>query len=306
VEKINGKAGLATAAVSKQGNGSRLQFVSHQGGADGRIAVSSADLGLTFRTTQRGQDGLLAVGDSANGGNPQIHRSQDGVFTTAIAGLAITATSVTESAAKITVAHDNEAVVTAVNQIVDQYNKIHALVEQLTFFDAETNSTGLLFGSGEVLKVSQGLSRTITSPYAVSGSLKSLQSIGVSFDQQGKLSLSASKLRQQLETRPDDVKELLSNETRGFQNRLDTVTEQLAGVNNSTLISKNESLSKLIDSSNARIDTLNLRLEGERNRLLSQFFAMETAISRIQANQSAINSISSAAALSSFFTSRQS
>ncbi len=57
------------------------------------------------------------------------------------------------------------------------------------------------------------------------------------------------------------------------------------------LINRNESLSTQIDRNNQRVDTLNARLDVERERLLKQFYATEEAIAKIQSNQSYISQI---------------
>jgi flagellar hook-associated protein 2 len=69
------------------------------------------------------------------------------------------------------------------------------------------------------------------------------------------------------------------------------MSDRLAGETNSLLIGRSQTLADQVQANSDRIDSLNTRLENERERLFSQFIAMEEAIAKIQGNLSSIDSI---------------
>jgi flagellar hook-associated protein 2 len=287
-DKIQSKAKLASATTVTGTNGSRLQILSQRGGTAGRLAFDDGGLGLQLRNTQVGQDAAIAVGTSAQ---TSYFYSSDGVFDNAIAGVSITAKEVTTAPVKVSVGQDSDAVVAAVNSLVDQFNKTVDKVQAVSFYNAKDNTTGILFGRGEVLQIQTGFGRLFTDRYSSGGSLTSLQSLGISLNDKGKLELSTSKLRAQLESNPQAVQDLLSHETRGFQTKLNAMTERFSGVKNGLLLNRSQALTEQILNSNSRVDSMNARLDKERERLLSQFYKTETAISKIQGNQKAVDQI---------------
>ncbi len=215
------------------------------------------------------------------------------MFDNVISGVSLTAKQVTSQTTTVKVASDNESLVTATTTFVDQYNKLMDKIKALTFFDEQAQSTGLLFGSKETLQIQRSFERLVTGRFSVTGKLKSLQSIGVTVDDTGKLSFSNSKLRDQIASDPNGVKELLSNSTSGLQKKVDELAERIAGENNSTLILKSQSITAQIEFSNKRIDEMTARLDLEKERMLNQFYAMEAIIGKLQGNQQYVSKIAS-------------
>ena len=73
--------------------------------------------------------------------------------------------------------------------------------------------------------------------------------------------------------------------------RLDETIDQLAGEGNSLLISRNDALQRRIEDNQQRIETLNARLDRERETLLWKFFRLEEAIAKMQANLSSAQAL---------------
>ncbi len=287
--KINEKAKLATASVTTGLGGSALQFVSARGGASGRLAIDAAGLDLNLRNDQIGQNAVIQVGSDQV--TAKYFQSADGVFDNVVSGISITAKTVTTQAVQIKAASDTDSLVTATSQLVDQYNKLVDKIDSLTFFDSTNQTTGILFGSNETLRIRQSFERLVTGRFSVTGKLKDLQSIGISINEKGKLALSASKLREKITSDPDSVTKLLSDSNNGLQTRIDALSERFAGIKNSALVSRSTAISLQIESSTARVDVMTSRLDVERDRLLNQFYAMEAAISKVQSNQNYISKI---------------
>lgn len=290
-EKIRTEARFATAASIAGADGtSTLQLMSSSGGRVGRVAVKAGGVDLSLNETIKGQDAKILVGDP-NTASGTILTSADGVFDSAIDGVSLTVKSLSDDPVTVDITDDPGAVTSAVQSLVDQYNNLVTKLDELTFFDEAKQTTGLLFGSTEALRIETGFSKLFSGRVTGAGEIRSLERLGLSMNEKGKLDYSKSTLQDQLETNGEAVSTFFSTEDTGFAAQLDALTERLAGVDDSLLISRGNSLRNQVETNNERIEKYNERLESERQRLLNQFYAMEAAIAKIQSNQSAISSI---------------
>jgi flagellar hook-associated protein 2 len=180
-----------------------------------------------------------------------------------------------------------------VQLFVDQYNKVRDKIKKDTAFNADTRSTGILIGSGEILRVEQALSRLITQRSFSTGRIQSLQQIGVSFDQEGKLGFDKTKLAQAISLDEEGVKNFLTKETTGFGARAKVVLDGLVGVNGSSLVNRTKSIQQQIELNDRRIAGMDVRLAREKERLEKQFFDLENTIAKIRNNSTSLSSITS-------------
>ena len=86
-------------------------------------------------------------------------------------------------------------------------------------------------------------------------------------------------------------KKFLSTKETGFAAKAKSVADTLTGVKGGMLLQSTNTLQSKIELNSDRISSWNKRLDGERTRMLKQFYAMETAIAKIQANLSSIGKI---------------
>ena len=101
------------------------------------------------------------------------------------------------------------------------YNSLRDTLDKMTVFNAEDLTTGILFGTQAALRVDSDLSRVITSRFFGVGSFQSLEAIGISLDDKGKMSLDESKLSAAFAKDPDALKKLFTDETMGVAAKLD-------------------------------------------------------------------------------------
>lgn len=139
----------------------------------------------------------------------------------------------------------------------------------------------------------------------------SLASIGISsagFRENGKLKLDEGKLKEALERRPEEVKNLFSGEN-GLASRLNEIITsavktsgpkgsrgslvEMAGIA-STRSDTENNITDRINSANKMIKTLQARLTGQEKRLWGQFTAMEKALQRLDAQGSYLMQFTSA------------
>lgn len=206
-------------------------------------------------------------------------------------GLVLTLKELSDSPITVTVADDTSAVTSAAKTFADQYNLLVEQLDSLTLFNADTDEVGLLFGSSEAQRIRSGYTRLLSGSIVGGGSLRSIGQVGLQFDGQGKLNLDSEKLTEAIESDPDAVEAFFATDETGLVDRLSGLADRIAGASNSLLINRTETLGTQIQVNNRRIDSLNSRLEGERERLLKQFYSTEEAIAKIQSNQTAIDQI---------------
>lgn len=297
VEKINASDRYADASVVSNSDGSySLQIRSKKGGEVGRISVNLDGVDLNLRTNSKGQDALISI--ATDGGTERFMTSTDGVFEDEISGLNLTVKELSEDPITVNVDDDPDTIVSAVKRFADQYNKLIENIEEVTFFDAEANEVGLLFGSTETLRIQNGYSRLLTGtvPLSSGDSIRSFSQIGVRMDENGELQVDETKLKAALANDIDAVEQFFNktnddDENIGMVGQLKKLADTYAGADGGMLIRKTQTLSAHIERNDSRVESMNDLLESQRERLLKQYYDMEQAIAKLQANTSSIGAI---------------
>ena len=284
VDRVNGLGIAVEASLAEDGGGLRL--VDTGGGNE------------TFTVTDVGNSGVAAFLGIAGEASSQ---TIDGQSVSAIVssvddaasgeGLSFTLKELSEDPITVTVEQDNEKVVGVISTFVDQYNSLVEKLDSVTFFNGDTNSVGVLFGSSETLRIRSSYQRLLSGSIRGAGDFRSAGQVGLKFSANGKLQLDRGKLREALEETPQAVEAFFATDGTGLADQLSDVAERLAGASGGVLTRRRETLQNQTERNNERIDSLNGRLVRERERLLEQFFRAEEAISRIQSDQDAVSSI---------------
>jgi flagellar hook-associated protein 2 len=286
VESINSLGIGVTASINEETGG--VAVVDTAGGTeeltitDVGNGTAARDLGIAGTATTQTIDGVSV---SALVGPAPDDSGLDNT------GLVLTVKELSDSPITVTVTEDPEAVTTAANTFVEQFNNLVDKLDSLTFFNSESNEVGLLFGSSEALRIESGYSRLLSGAIMGAGSLRSIGQVGLQFDDKGKLELDSNKLTAALSENSAAVEAFFATDESGLANRLSDLADRIAGETGSLLINRSESLSTQVRRNNERVETLNERLEAERERLLKQFYATEEAIAKIQSNQSYVSQI---------------
>jgi flagellar hook-associated protein 2 len=167
---------------------------------------------------------------------------------------------------------------------VENFNRMRAKLADLTAFDAELNTRGVLMGDSALLRVETDLSHLLSGRFLGVGSIQSLQAVGITLKDDGTLALDQARLQAKFAEDPAAVQEFFTKDEVGFSARLEQALEQMAGEESSLLGGRLESLTRKIDDNNERIGTMNDRLERQREQLLNEFVRLELAIAEIQSN----------------------
>ncbi|MDP6719954.1 MAG: flagellar filament capping protein FliD, partial [Pirellulaceae bacterium] len=136
-----------------------------------------------------------------------------------------------------------------------------------------------------------GLANVLSSRFFSGGSTLSLQQLGVRIGDDGTLSFDKTKFDERYAADSNAVEKFFTQEGTGLAARSNTVSEQLAGATNSVLINRSQALQQSIESNSERISALTAALAREEESLTLEFFRLEEAIARLQANSTSIASI---------------
>jgi len=293
VAKINAAAGFATAAVFNDGsafNPQRLKVTSTTSGNGGRLIIDDAGLNFGLNTLTDGTDALLRVGGSVESGF--LISSKNNNFDNAATGVDVTVISPSSGTAAVTVARDTAAVESMLQSFVDGYNSFIGSAADLTKFDPDTQTRGVLQGRGVVLRARSRLdSLTSRQLFGTGKSVRSLIDVGIRADADGKLSFDKARLGKALARNPQQVFDFFLTKDSGFadtaQATVDSLTDPLTGA----FTLEENSLQSSVDSLNTRIEQLNALLTRKRDRLIQQFAAMESIIGQLTSQQQAIGGI---------------
>ena len=209
-----------------------------------------------------------------------------------INGVTLTIKKASSEEVTVDISTTSEPVYTQMNLLVEQYNKLRDKLDQVTAYDETAQTTGVLFGSSEALRLESDLSRLITTRFSYTGPVQSMEDVGFSLDDKGKLSFDKAQFEKKAPRSPRGRREVLYTRRNGGRSSLQPHHRATGRAgDNSVLMNRVGALQKSIDSNTQRIADMNVSLERERERLLNQFYNLETIVAALQANLTAIDSI---------------
>jgi flagellar hook-associated protein 2 len=292
VTKLNDAGGSFKASIVNDGAGSQpyhLSLLSTAAGGSGRLLADSSLAGVSFQDVVHAQDAVLVAGDPSLG---RLIASSTNTFTDVVAGLSVTLQGATTDSINVSVNTSNTTFVSGIKQFVAQYNSLRDKIDSLDFFKPDDGSRGVLFGSSETLRLRNDVSRFVTGRFFGLGSFQNLSQMGVTIDDSGKLAVDEAKLKAAYDKDPSAVQKFFTDEDQGFVTKLNKTFDALVGEKNSVLINRVQSLNNKVELGNAQLATMGARLDRERERLLTTFYNLESAVSKLQSNMTAIGSLS--------------
>ena len=294
VTRINAAGIKVTASIVSDGSSIkpfRFTLSSQISGQAGELLIDSSGAGLSLSETSKAQDALLLYGASTASTNSILASSSSGTFRNLVDGLSLSVKEASTTVTNVAVASTSTDLVATVQASVDIINRLVGGIKEITTFDVEANTRGLLQGDSAVLRVQNDIANLLSGRFFGAGSIHSLQEIGINLKDDGTVQLDTEKLKTKVSEDPAALEEFLSTEGAGLAARLEKLTEQLAGDRNSLLSNRFDAFDRRITANNAKIEFHDERLERQRELLLRQFQQMELAIGKIQNSQAAIASL---------------
>ncbi|MDB5307470.1 MAG: fliD [Gemmataceae bacterium] len=221
-DAINTAGGDVRASVINDGSATpyRLLLTANKTGASNAIAVTNnltagtgADINPTTTTVQAAADAQVTIG---SGAGALVVTSPTNQVNNLIPGVTINlAKANPTNQVVLTVSNDTQATVKAVQDFVDSYNAVKDFITTQSKYDPTTQHAGVLLGNRDAASLADDLSSALsaTIPGLNSGANR-LSSVGLAFDDSGKLTFDSTKLTQALSGQggvaPADLKRLFA------------------------------------------------------------------------------------------------
>lgn len=290
VKKINDLDAGVTASLLNDGQGVRLSLTVNKSGAANALLLDLDEANFQFQEISKARDALLQFGSVEENQGGILVTSATNTFKDVVSGLNLTVQKASTAPVSLTVTSNDSGLVTAVEEFVKSYNALRDELESLTDFDETAQTTGLLFGTGEALRVDTQLSRLVTDRHFGLGSFQNLAQIGINVNADGKLEFDKAKFQAAFQADPAGLQTFFGDDEKGgIASKFDAIVEQLTGVTSGYLTNRTNSLQSTIDNNNDRIAQLDAFLERQREALLLQYSQLESILSNFQATQNALS-----------------
>lgn len=259
------------ASVITTDQGTMLQLSGTKSGATNSFTTSGFD--ATPNTVVAAQDAQVSVG----GASGYTVSSPTNTFGSFIPGVTFTVSALASNAT-ITVANDTKSI----------GDKVSALVTALNSAVTETsNDTGVgatLQGSSDVRDLLTSLRGTVANGTAGGGSL---YTYGISIAKDGTFTFDATKFAAAYASDPTGTQSAIS----GFASSIDDVSTQAVDPTTGTITASISGLGDQGTKLTGEIGDWTNRLSDIQAGLQAKFTAMETALARLQSQQTYLNSM---------------
>jgi flagellar hook-associated protein 2 len=287
----NGSYGV-TASVITDANGSRLSLTSSTSGSAGQITLGGAltdattSTALSFHVGQSGADANLTVD-----GLPLTSASN--TVTGAIPGVTFQLLSSAPSESiQIQITNNNTGVETAVQSFVTAYNTVAGDIKTQAGHDTSGNPEPL-YGSPTMALIQTQLSQALNGGTA-SGTITSIEQLGITANPDGTLTLDVTKLDSILNSNYSDVTGYLQN-TGSWGQSLSTTIDGLGNATPKDAISLELSQNATVESGlNTDISNENALIATEKSNLTTELNTANQELQAIPEQLSEVNEIYSA------------
>lgn len=211
-----------------------------------------------------------------------------------IDGVAFDLKAVTTSTTTVTLKRDSGEITTQFKAFVDAYNALNAQIRSTTAFNASTKTAGELQGEAAIRGIQGQMRGLLAKNFGENGnSIRNLSGMGISFQKDGSLALSTTKLKNAVESNLDGVLGFLGafdqtssavtpeSSKDGFAYQLQNLTKSLLA-DGGLLNARIDGLNKTIEDITSQKTRVNTRLESVEKRYRAQFTAMDVAIASMK------------------------
>lgn len=273
----NGQQGLVlTAAETGYANRVQLSFGGPTVESTLGMATTNEDAAGAVLTDLQGLDAEIVVdGYTVNRSGNQISDVIGGI-TLDLVG------AEPGSKASLTVAEDQEKASGAVSGLVDSYNALATVINELGSYDPVNGEHGALLGDATLRGVQGRLQRELGSPVnGLSGPINTLTGIGITTSADGSLELDSSKLDPFIKNHFGDLGLLFAGEN-GIASRLEKTVSSYVGAGGS-INARSDGIQISLDGIDEQRETLERRMLSVEQRYVAQFSAMDALVTQLTA-----------------------
>lgn len=274
--------------------GSRLVLSSALTGAanDIEVAHSGGDGGLAALTYGAGNlanyTEIAAAQDAiVNVANAQTISAQN-VLENAIDGVTLTLVGESDpesSPGTLTVGYDAAAVKTRIASFVNAYNALAGQISKLRSYDPVTKTAGPMLGDSLLGGIESQMRRSLSEPVAAAGeAYRTLASIGITTQADGKLIIDDAKLQKALDGDFAAVGRLFGSQQGVAAKLFAQMDERLQ--TDGALDTRSKTLVRQQESISDRKDAIDARMAVLQQAYVQQFTRLDTLLSQLQVTSS--------------------
>ena len=301
-DQINAANAGVTAVILRDASGARLLLRSSATGEESALRISATDSlgdplasgvglgalafdppngGTAMTQTQAAQNALVNV-------NGIDIVSTSNTLTEVLDGVNLTLTKATTSAVEITVSVDKAAMRSAIDSFVKAYNELNTFIAQQTRYDEASKVAGPLQGDSAAIRLRSQFRGLLGDSSTASTVFTRLTDIGFDVQKNGSIEIDATKLDAAFADLPELTKlfaaddgDSLTNTGDGFGKRFEDLADDSIGFEG-TVPSRTEGLQQRLSQNQDEQDRLEERVALVQQRLLRQYTALDTQMSRIK------------------------
>jgi flagellar hook-associated protein 2 len=282
-------ASIIDAGESAGSNRYRLSLNSNTTGMAGKIEANF-DLGgsspaMTDMTAA--QDAHIKLGTGVNA--VDVYSSTN-TITGAIDGVTMNLNSAKPgTTVNVRLSQNSAPIRDAIQGFLDQYNSLNDAFNANNSYDKTTQTSGVLFGNSVLQNLQGDIFSKVTNSRSIKDSnLNSLSSIGISVDDKGKLSITDNAAFEKALTKPDDLKKLFNDRDNGIATNMRTFVDQQTSVVSGSITLEDKRLTAQYDDLTASIERTQAKADRTEKRLKEIFLNLETSLSSIKSQSTAI------------------
>jgi flagellar hook-associated protein 2 len=289
IAAINGANAGMTATAVGVGNSYRLQMTSTTTGAASALTLSpTAFLGSlgTLTTLQAGQDASLTVGSGPNAYQITAPSNQ---MSNALPGVTINLLKAGTGPVTVTVGADSSGMASTVQNMVNDINSVITQANAATAFDPNNAvNTGPLLGDNTAEGLASGLTQALTS--GVSGSsLGDASAVGITVNTDGTLAFDQSKFTAAMTTNPQAVADLFQRlDGTGIAQQVKAFADGMSNPTTGAITAAIQGSQATVSTLDDQITAMQPLLDMQRQQLTQEFTQMESALSQLSAQKSAL------------------
>lgn len=272
----DGRIRLADSA----GGSSRLSFsmdIIRVDGSEGSLGDSTVATAGRSRELQAGQDAIIRVDGS------EFVRSTNNI-TDAIDNVTLSLTAAeVGTTVELSIDRNVEGATEAVQELVDKYNEVR------TFFDEQRQLDSPLYGDSLLRGVVNGFTDALRTEVATNENFSRPTLVGMVLDRTGKLTFDEDVFAEALNSEPAEIEALFG--FTGVGNAFVTATDNATAFGTGTISNQLQSIDNATTRLRTRESDARRRLEDRRAALVQQFTQMEAALSQLQAQGTALSSL---------------
>lgn len=180
----------------------------------------------------------------------------------------------------LSIAQDTASITKSVEGFVNNYNKLIAVINDLTAYNAETNTAGLLQGDATVRGIATQLRQALSE--AISGldsDINTLAELGITTGDNGKLVLDGDTLKEVISDDFSAISQVFSGEL-GYATRFENLVDGLVQTGG-LLDIRTQGLEGQIDRIGDQREALDRRIASIEARYTAQFNALDSLLSQL-------------------------